>query len=214
MAKRGTEESGPEKGKIRIFFAEVEGNNQSLQDALKTVVAAMNRPGPIATVRIPANGQTVIPTQAGAPQAQAAPEVVEEEVAEDVEESPAPARKRGTGARVDRNVGIKLVPNLDFRPDDKPALKTFFADKAPKTDMEQILVIGYYMQHMLDLSSFTPGHILTGLKEVGKPVPVDLKATIRNMRSQKVWLNFGDIEEIVLTTQGENHVEHELGASS
>ena len=214
MAKRGGDDSGPEKGKIRIFFAEVEGNNQSLQDALKTVVAAMNRPG-LTAVRIPANNQNALTGQPNVvPQEQTDTEDGEVETTAEVNDGPAPVRRRGTGAKSDRNVGIKLVPNLDFHPDDKPTLKQFFSEKAPKTDMEQSLVIGYYLQHMLDLPAFGPGHILTGFKEVQKPVPVDLKGTIRNLRSMKVWVNFSSIEEIALTTQGENYVEHTLGTSS
>src|SRR4051812_44634090 len=115
MAKRGSDDGAPEKGKIRIFFAEVEGNNQSLQEALKTVVSAMNR-GQTTAIRVPANGHNVLgaqPDGSGAPE-QAA-EVVDDEVVAEAEETPTPARKRGPG-KADRNVGIKLVPNLDFHP--------------------------------------------------------------------------------------------------
>jgi hypothetical protein len=217
MAKRGgDDETGSEKGKIRIFFAEVEGNNQSLQDALKTVVAAMNRPIQLAAARLPANGQNALATTAaaegGAPQ-ETVEEAGNEELVEESAES-TPVRKRRTGPKADRNVGIKLVPNLDFRPEGKPALKEFFAEKAPKTDMEQTLVISYFLQHMVEVPAFGPGHVLTGFKEVQKPVPVDLRGTIRNMKNQKAWLNFSSIEEIALTTQGDNFVEHELGVSS
>jgi hypothetical protein len=45
MAKRNNEPiSGADKAKIRVFCAEVEGNNESVQEALKTMLAAMTRP--------------------------------------------------------------------------------------------------------------------------------------------------------------------------
>jgi hypothetical protein len=45
MAKRGSESiSGTDKAKVRVFFAEVEGNNESIQEALQTMVSAMSRP--------------------------------------------------------------------------------------------------------------------------------------------------------------------------
>jgi hypothetical protein len=213
VAKRSVEEVAQEKGKIRIFFAEVEGSNQSLQEALKTVTAAMNRPSQFATVRIPA-AQNLQPGQveANAMPEEAAPEIADEELVE-AEPSSTPARKRGAGPKMDRNAGVKLVPNLDFHPKSDLALKDFFAGKAPKNDMEHCVVIGYYLKHTLELDSFGPGHLLTGLKEVGKPVPADLKGTIRNMRNQKAWFNFDDIEQIDVTTQGDNYVEHKLGGA-
>jgi hypothetical protein len=45
MAKRNNEPtSGADKAKVRVFFAEVEGNNESVQEALRTMVSAMSRP--------------------------------------------------------------------------------------------------------------------------------------------------------------------------
>jgi hypothetical protein len=43
MAKRNNEPtSGADKAKVRVFFAEVEGNSESVQ-ALRTMVSAMRR---------------------------------------------------------------------------------------------------------------------------------------------------------------------------
>ena len=210
MAKRGGDDGALEKGKIRIFYAEVEGNNQSLQDVLKTVVTAMSRPG---HTRIATNPQAALSTQTE--QAVSGEEVAgdsEEVEAPELNGTPVRVRKRGQGPKADRNAGIKVVPDLNFRPNGKPALKDFFAEKTPKTDMEQTLALAYYMQHTLELPSFGPGHILTGFRDVGRPVPVDLKGTMRNMKNLKAWLNFTNIEESRVTTQGENEVEHEMGA--
>ena len=46
MARRNGNEPAlaADKAKVRVFFAEVEGNNESVQEALKTMVSAMNRP--------------------------------------------------------------------------------------------------------------------------------------------------------------------------
>jgi len=129
--------------------------------------------------------------------------VDEVSLAESNDSAAVPTRKRG-GPKTDRNAGIKLVPDLDFVPNGKEALKKFFAEKEPKNDMEQVLVLVYYMQHTLTLPAIGPRHILTAFKHVGKPVPVDLRATIRNIKNQKVWLNFTDWEAIRVTTQGDN----------
>jgi hypothetical protein len=77
--------------------------------------------------------------------------------------------------------------------------------------MDQVLVICHFLQHAVQTAQIGPGHILSGFKHVNKPVPKDLKQTIRNMKTKKAWLNFADIENIRLTTEGDNRVEHGLG---
>jgi hypothetical protein len=40
MARRNNESAfSTDKAKVRVFYAEVEGNNESIQDALKTMLA-------------------------------------------------------------------------------------------------------------------------------------------------------------------------------
>jgi hypothetical protein len=54
---------------------------------------------------------------------------------------------------------------------------------------------------------------LSGFKHVGKPVPKDLKQTIRNLKDKKAWLGGTGLDDIRLTTEGDNRVEYELGKS-
>lgn len=218
-------EQGTERGKIRFIIAEVEGNNQTLQDLVRTMAPMLSRP-----VEVKAPPKLVQNGAAGAApnarpsepdlfnQDSVAPEVID---AEQVEQPDAGAptnarKKRGEGTKTERNAGISPVADLNFVPKDKAALKAFFAEKAPATDMEQVLVVGYYLKHTLDIATFGPGHIFAGFKHVNKPIPVDLRQTMRNMKPMvgskqgKGWLNFTDVEAARLTTEGENVVEHEL----
>lgn len=218
-------EQGTEKGKVRVFFAEVEGSNQTLQDVLRTMSHMLPR---AVEVKVPPklvqNGASGAATNARPSepdlfnQDTAAREVIDAEQAEQPDGgAPTNARKkRGEGTNTERNAGISPVADLNFVPRDKPALKAFFGEKAPATDMEQVLVLGYYLKHTLDVATFGPGHILAGFKHVNKPIPVDLRQTMRNMKPMvgskqgKGWLNFTDVEAARLTTEGENVVEHEL----
>jgi len=217
MAKRNSDQgSDSDKGRIRFVYAEVEGNNQSLQDLMKTMISTMNRP-----VQIAATPKRFTSSVQPAPSAADAEATLfnAEELADQEEAAEQPAtlptaasrQKRGEGAKTDRNANIAVVFDLDFGPDGKPSLKEFFAEKTPDTDLDQVLVLAHYLQHTLRLSAIGPGHILTAFKHVGKPVPVDLRQTIRNMKKGKAWLNFTNIEAIRVTTEGENRVEHELG---
>lgn len=80
--------------------------------------------------------------------------------------------------------------------------------------MEQVLVICHYLQEVLDIASYGPGQILSAFRHVGSPVPVDLRQTIRNMKSKKAWVNFTDLESLRTTTEGENFVTYSLPKSA
>jgi hypothetical protein len=231
MAKRGNEQT-PQKpnSSLRVRWVEVElnGSDTSIEEALRTVermrrpvIEAPPTPKRIASTAAPANGDTAPPedatlsdkgdgTQADTPST----EPVSDSNGETSAAGDALRKKRGEGKPQDRNAGIKLVGDIDFVPNGKQSLKDLFAEKAPGSDMDQILVICYFLQHTAESTQIGPGHILSGFKHVGKPVPKDLKQTIRNMKEKKAWLNFTDIESIRLTTEGDNRVEHELGKGS
>ena len=104
MVRRNNEPiSGADKAKVRVFYAEVEGNNESVQEALKTMLAMSRRA--ISEQKANGNAAVLLPQGNG--------EIVEdaidhpEEVEALGEESAPPnARKpRGTGKKVDRNAG-------------------------------------------------------------------------------------------------------------
>ena len=67
---------------------------------------------------------------------------------------------RGSGKRTDRNSGLHLVPDLDFRPDRQPTLKEFF-DQGPKNDIETALLLVFYMQRFMKLTKISPAHVMT-----------------------------------------------------
>lgn len=213
MAKRNSEPAnGTDKAKVRVFFAEVEGNNESVQEALKTMVSAMNRPTRVISEQ-KANGKAaVLLEQADVAEAEDVSGEIDEEGDLDEEHAPQAARKpRGAGKRIDRNAGLNLVPDLDFRPNGKPALKVFVEEKGPKNDLETALAAVYYLQHEMGITKISVSHVLTAFKEVGKAIPVDLRQTVRNIKKSKMWLNFTDLDDIRTTTQGDNFVEHEMG---
>lgn len=216
MARRPEQPSGTDKAKVRVFFAEVEGNNESVQEALKTMVSAMSRPVRVISETKP-NGETnALPRRAEVEEADESALSGEEEEIEVFSEettSSSVRRPRGTGKKVDRNAGLELVPDLEFRPDGRQSLKAFVDDKNPKNDIETILATVHYMQHVMRLAKIGPSHVMTAFKEVGKAVPADLRAGIRHIKRSRMLLNFTDIEDVRMTTQGDNFVEHDMGKS-
>lgn len=213
MAKRYSDPTfGGDKAKVRVFYTEVEGNNESVQEALKTMIAAMSRPVRVVTDGKSNGGAALLPQQTNV---EDVVEVIDQEDEVDAvgeQTTPSSDRKpRGSGKKIDRNASINLVLDLDFRPKDKQSLKEFLEEKKPESDIEYTLATVYYMQHLMELTKIGPGHVKTAFKEAGISVPVDLKQTIRNLKNSKVWLNFTDIEDLRTTTQGENFIEHEMG---
>src|SRR5271166_4993005 len=215
MVRRNNEPtSGADKAKVRVFFAEVEGNNDSVQEALKTMLSAMSRPVRVISEQ-KANGNAAVLLQ------HADGEVVEDAIDQEEEvealgeeSAPPSARKpRGTGKKVYRNAGLDFVSDLNFGPEGKQALKEFVDEKNPKNDLETALAAVFYMQRFMDLAKIGPAHVMTAFKEAGKAIPADVRQTIRNVKN-KIWLNFSDIEDVRTTTQGDNFVEHQMGKAN
>lgn len=215
MAKRNNELiSGVDKAKVRVFFAEVEGNNESIQEALKTMVSAMSRPVRLISDQGVNGKATVLPPQGDIQETDDADGQVGQAEAIEEESGPPSARKpRGSGKKVDRNAGLILVPDLNFMSDGKQALKAFLDEKSPKSDIEVTLAAVYYMQHVMVLTKIGPSHVMTALKAVGMAIPASVRQTIRNVKKTRMWLNYNDIEDVRTTTQGVNFVEHEMGKS-
>jgi hypothetical protein len=212
-------EQGTEKGKIRVFFAEVEGSNQTLQDVLRTVSHMLPRP---VEVKVPP--KLVQNGAAGAaPNARpaepdlfnqdaVAPEVIDAIEMEQPEagDSNAPRRKRGVGANRDRNAGLAIVKALNLHPDGKESLKDFVAKKKPKTQEEHIAVYIYYLKNVIGEPNVGFSHIFTCFKETGERMPGDLPQTCRNAASKKGWLDTSDANDLKRTTRGDNLVEKDL----
>lgn len=216
MAKRNNDPASPaDKAKVRVFFAEVEGNNDSIQEALKTMVSAMSRP--VRIIHEQKNNGKSEPLLETATDSEEFDDIVDQESdsssEEDASTSPNLRKPRGAGKKVDRNAGLELVPNLNFRPTSHPSLKEFIEQKGPKNDVEMVMAFLYYMQQVMMLAKIGPSHIMTAFKDAGKAIPVDLKQTIRNIKKNKMWLNFTDIDDLRTTTQGDNFVEHDMGKS-
>ena len=220
MAKRPSEQNGQRpNSRLRVLFVELDGADTTIEEALRTV-ERMRRSAEIVQppVKRIVDSATTAETKGALDEsihADTAQTSDDEESLADVEAEQTPSAsgarlKRGQGPKKDRNAGIELIGDLDFLPEGKPALKAYFTEKAPTSDMDQVLVLCYYLQHILELSAIKPGHILSGFRHVGKPVPVDLKQTIRNIKKEKAWLSFTDLESIRMTTEGDNRVEHEL----
>jgi hypothetical protein len=205
--------------KLKIFYAELDGTPQTIEEALRTV-ASIRQP-----VIVPAPARAVIDAPANGTQAEQPNlfnhETYSDDTAEEVcvdvdQQSDAENTRqpRGSGPKVDRNASLQVLPDLDFYPSNNPTLQDFFTEKNPKTDMEKILVTCWFLQEKMGTSPVGLDHIYTALKHLSEPLPKDLGGTVRNMKNKKGWLKFSKTDDVKVATEGENFVNHKLPAAA
>ena len=218
-------ESREGKSKLRVFFgfAEVEGSDVSIQDGLRTISAAVTRAAQQPTFPhrvIKALPPSANPTGNG----KAAPpglfdevdhsneQVVEDEEEQvlDAEFEPVEQTQEKKQRQARKGVTYTLLGNLDLRPDGKPSLKDYFAEKSPRDQQEQTAVFVYYLSRVLGETKLNVNHLYTCFKQVEKRVPTNILLVARNTANRKGWVDTSDSNDIKTTTQGENFVEHDL----
>jgi hypothetical protein len=191
MAKRSSDPGSGDKAKVRVLSAEVEGNNESVQEALRTMVAAMSRPVRVITEQQLNGKSQALLGQAVDPESEEQLDVVLDDVSQDQEaETVSPRKPRGSGKKSDRNAGLKLVPNLNFRPEGHPTFREFAASKNAVSDVDVVVASVFYMKRMMQLSKVDASHVMTAFKDLSKPFPLDLKATIRYIPEHLVLLGW------------------------
>lgn len=103
-----------------------------------------------------------------------------------------------------------LLKDLDLTNSKQGRLKDFHAQFDAKSAPDHNLVFAYYLQHKLGLTGITPDHFYTCYREVSVRVPGALRQSLFNTANRNGWLNTADMENIVVTTRGMNHLEHDL----
>ncbi|HSI34758.1 MAG: hypothetical protein ACAI43_13040 [Phycisphaerae bacterium] len=216
MAKEAPRQNN---SKVRIFFAEIEGGDQMIADGIRNLGAALVRATqpqlPPRVVRaLPAT-----PSANGKPDDKSLFDAVEpvveqdgeEEVLDDLEvEQPTSGTTDKKPPRNRKPPSYSFIPDLNLRPSDKAPLRTFFAEKKPTSQQDQMAVIVYYLTQVLGVSNVGANHIYQSLKEVEQKVPKNIIQIVRNTAERRGWIDVSDTNNLRVTTQGENYVEHDL----
>jgi hypothetical protein len=106
---------------------------------------------------------------------------------------------------------FKVVKDLDLRPADKKAFEDFVAEKQPKSNEDKYAVAVYYLQHILELPAVTWHHVATVFRLTSSwREPADATAGLRVTSSRKATIDTTDLDNIKVTPQGRNFVEHDL----
>jgi hypothetical protein len=192
-----------DKAKFRVFFGEIEGDNETIRDGLKSIAVAVNRTFSTETrvVRLPA-------PKNGNDEELAVDETVVQPELGDLTELDVQQDKKTRRSK--KPLSYSFVKDLNLQPTGTVSLRDFFASKATQTQQEQITVILHYLTKTLELGNVGPNHIYTALKDVDVQVPADIGAVIRNSAFRKNWIDSSNSDDLKLTVAGENFVEHDL----
>lgn len=172
MAKqtKATEKVG--RVKIRLVEFEVEGNDQSIQESLKSIAAALNRgtsPSAARPMYIGSGNQS------------------EEEFDEELEEGEEEGVIESSSTRVPRTTRKAPTPNIleiNFT-DVSPTLKEFVAQTTPKQVLQKYLVVAYWYKHTRGIADLAQDHFFTAFRHLQWTVPKDPAGPIKDLRHKR-----------------------------
>jgi hypothetical protein len=156
--------------------------------------------------------------QHSAPNGQAAhvPEATEPEVDDSAgaQNAGPVAGRQGANGRARRSRAAKknwpVNRDINWMPPGKVSLKDFVAEKAPATNHEKCLIIGYYLKEYLERATFDVSDVLGAYKAMSWKVPADPANTLQAAASVTSWFDTRDTGKVRVTHIGDNAVEHEL----
>ena len=175
MAKQAKTQERAGRVKIRLIEFEVEGSDNSIQESLKSIAAALNR----STASHPYKTRLVT-NQAGQ-------DFDDYEEVEDPEEEAEEQPLEGTATRAPRVQKRPATPNiLDINfADVSPTLKEFVAEKGPKQILQRYLVIAYWYKHTRGISDLTQDHFFTAFRHLQWTVPKDPSGPVKDLRHKR-----------------------------
>ncbi len=204
-------EKDSSRSKVRIFYAEIDGNDDAVEALVQAFSRATQPPSRLVkSIAIRAPG----PEQIGMERSEI--EGAEEEFGEvdaredegeaaDEPSSKSPRRPRKT-------LSYQIVHDINFRPEGRPSLKDFYSGKLPSDSQEQVTLFVYYLEKILNCDSIGWNHIYSAYKDVGTKSPIDIPKITRNAAARKGRINCSDTSNLRITVAGENYVEHDLPA--
>jgi len=196
-----------DKARVRVFFGEIEGDNESIRDGLRSIAQAVNR-------TFQPDTRIVKVLSVGGDLDQKLSDDIEQQIIEaDLTDSDgsegsvdaAAEKQKPKGSRSRRQLTYSFVKDLNLRPEGKPSLRDFYTEKKP-TDQQQVLtVVVYYLHRIVEINSVSVNHVYTGLKalvELGVRVPGDIPQRLRDIATRKGWLDTSDADALKTTVGG------------
>lgn len=192
------------RGRVRVFFAEFEGDNETIQEALQAISVAVNK-----TFQSP---QKTIKVLSASNNLEDVNENFEEIALEDEEMIDVVSNTKPKQSSY-KPPNLTIVKDLNLRPESQPSWRDFYAEKKPDTNEQAFTVAVYYLKVILKLDTVTAEHVFTCFKDVSRRTPKNMPQSIRDTAKRKGWLDTSERGNIKITNHGENMVEYDLPLS-
>lgn len=173
-----------ERGKIRGFFFEIDGGDETLQEGLRNFGTALGRAlsGPPRNVRSalpspPANGKHDEP--------QVEDDVIDEEVDGEV----VPSKPKKTGAKKQQPMPEVVEFNIEG---DGTSFKDFAAEKKPESISDKCLVAVAWFKNHGGLEEVTANHVFTCFKLMGWTHPASYNQLLSDLKRKAQTLSKGE----------------------
>lgn len=171
-----------DKGKVRVIVFELEGNNQSIQESLRTVSNALSRNNVVIRPALP-NEKHSNGANAKSKQKSSEPQLLQEEPAAELEvEAPAEQESEEEPtqpAKPKRARQLKIV-DLNLKTGVNGSLESFASKKAPTSTIDRFLVIACWLKEN-GTEPVGPDHFYTCYKHLTwSDYPKDFAAPLGN----------------------------------
>lgn len=201
-----------EKAKFRVFFGEIEGDNQTIREGLKSIASAVNRTfssdtRTVRLINVGGDGPGKITSEE-------IQEIIDSEeigdTAMEVDSPDAFDASPPKSKKPRRAPSYSLVKDLNLMPEGRESFTHFFGRKKPEGPQETLTVCVYWLSKIAEITGIGPNHLYTCLKEAKVSVPNDIAQVCRNIANRKGWIDTRDGNDLKVTINGENHVEHKM----
>jgi hypothetical protein len=199
MARRKTGDGGSTTSKMTVMVFQLEGDDATLQEGIRTISGALNRvlPGNVVHTAIAAPHFTP-----GLP----APDVIEDANGEFVDVEPAVNGSSNGNRKRTNSVKSPQVLDLDLK-QGKISLTDFLSKHAVDQVNKRYLLIAYWLKHHAEIEEVTMDHIHTGYRHMGWQTPKAAAQPLRDMKSKLGWFHKGESKGCYkINHVGENEV--------
>lgn len=202
-----------DKARVRVFFGEIEGDNDTIRDGLRSIAEAVNKTFQQETRVVRVLASSTDPNQKHL--VDEFENIIDVEVENNSEQEDVRAVniRKSKSSKSKKAPSYSFVKDLNLRPEGRKSLRDFYSEKKPNNQQEQMVVILYYLFRTIELQNITLNHMYTGMKdltELGVRVPGDIGGVLRNTANRKGWLDSSDADSLKTTVSGDNFVEHDL----
>ena len=109
---------------------------------------------------------------------------------------------------------MEILKNLDLvGGGKKESLSAMLERLKPKSNFERNLIFVHYLSEVCGIERVTHDHVYTCYHmTLGLKIPAQLRQSLWDMSSRHGWLDTASLEDISVTTDGINYLEHDMPA--